>query len=134
VPKAVEKSHFAAQSVKSPGCDICLLRAGLVTAAEQWQWSSARAHLGGGPDPLLEMGPWQERCSSEPWRQYLRDGQAPGEVESLRQYTHTGPPLGSAEFIAGLEQSSARLLAARKGGRPKKRWPETRQLALEAMA
>jgi hypothetical protein len=41
-------------------------------------------------------------------------------VATLGHYTHTGRPLGSQEFVADLEHSTLRTLAARKAGRPKK--------------
>jgi hypothetical protein len=34
--------------------------------------------------------------------------------------THTGRPLGTADFVTALERSTLRLLAPQKGGRPKK--------------
>ena len=48
----------------------------------------------------------------------------PGESESkmvvIRRYTHTGRPLGGAEFVRALERESKRLLALQERG-PKKR-------------
>ena len=35
----------------------------------------------------------------------------------MRSAERTGRPLGGAEFVAGLEQSSGRVLARRKPGR-----------------
>ena len=47
------------------------------------------------------------------WRSYLAAGESSAEVAALRQFTHTGRPLGSTAFVAGLEQSTLRLLAPR---------------------
>jgi putative transposase len=111
------------------------VRAGLVMAAEQWRWSSAQSHVGGhGPDPWLEMDLWNRRWTAAEWREYLRDGESQVEIRALRQYTHTGRPLGSPEFVATLEESTARPLAARKGGRPKKPQTSSHQLALKVIA
>ena len=49
------------------------------------------------------------------------------EVATLRQYTHTGRPLGSETFVADLEHSTLRALIPRKAGRPKKRVQDARQ-------
>ncbi|MFZ0481276.1 MAG: transposase [Terriglobales bacterium] len=97
------------------------VRAGMVSVAEQWRWSSASAHcIAGGSDRLLEMGRWQNRWTVAEWREYLGAAVEQDDVRALRQCTHTGRPLGSAEFVAALEQATLRPLAARKGGRPKK--------------
>jgi len=55
-------------------------------------------------------------------------------VVALRQSTYTGRPLGTPEFIAALERSTLRLLAPRKGGRPKKGPPDSRQTNLSLIA
>ena len=84
--------------------------------------------------PWLELDAWRKRWTPTEWQQYLLDGESQVEIRSLRQYTHTGRPLDSGEFIASLEQSTARPLAARKGGRPKKPTVDSRQLALKVIA
>jgi putative transposase len=38
------------------------VRAGLAARAEDWRWSSARAHLEGRDDGLVSVGPLVERC------------------------------------------------------------------------
>ena len=110
------------------------VRAGLVVTAEQWRWSSTRAHFAGCGDALLDMSAWQKRWSPDEWRRYLSNGEAPAEIESLRQYTHTGRPLGSAEFVADLERSTSRPLAARKGGRPRKLPTDPGSIVSESVA
>jgi putative transposase len=104
------------------------VRAGMVAAAELWRWSSAAAHCGAAsPDPMLEMERWRNRWTVREWGQFLADGQAAADESALRQSTHTGRPLGSAEFVAALEQLTLRPLAPRKGGRPKKPAMDSRQ-------
>jgi len=49
--------------------------------------------------------------------EYLAEGEAEGEVAALRESTHTGRPLGTAEFVHSLEQAMQRRLARQKGGR-----------------
>jgi putative transposase len=103
------------------------VRAAMVTVAEQWPWSSAAAHCGAGaPNDLLEMDRWRKRWTTAEWREHLAAGELPSDLTALRQYTHTGRPLGSAEFVAGLEHSTSRPLIPRKPGRPKKPLPNSR--------
>jgi putative transposase len=103
------------------------VRAAMVTAAEQWPWSSAVAHCGvDAPDALLEMERWRKRWTPAEWCAYVEGGDAPAEVTALRQYTHTGRPLGSTEFVEALEHSTLRSLIPRKAGRPKKPSPDSK--------
>jgi hypothetical protein len=68
------------------------------------------------------------------WQAYLADGASAGECAQLRRCTYTGRPLGSPEFVADLERSTLRLLAPRKGGRPKKPSADTDQRSLNFVA
>jgi hypothetical protein len=80
------------------------VRAGLVTAPQEWNWSSAAAHCGAATsDALLEMEPWRNRWNVSEWREYLAAGESEADLATLRQCTHTGRPLGSLEFIEALE-------------------------------
>jgi putative transposase len=92
-------------------------RAGMVPEAREWPWSSARAHCGIGA-PAAEMERWRERWTAMEWGKYLADRESANENAALRQFTHTGRPLGSEEFVSTLEQVTLRSLAARKAGRP----------------
>ncbi len=111
------------------------VRAGMADAAAQWRWSSAAAHCGASfIDPLLEMELWRKRWTAAEWRSYLAAGESPVEVAALRQFTHTGRPLGSAAFVAELEQSTLRLLTPRKRGRRQKLTPDPDQQPIEFVA
>lgn len=97
------------------------VRARLVETAEQWIWSSAAVHLGSrAADSYLEMSPWERRWTSAEWKEFLGAMESTSEVDEIRRSTHTGRPLGSAEFVTGLEQSMLRPLAPHKAGRHKK--------------
>jgi putative transposase len=101
------------------------VRAAMVAAAEQWRWSSAPAHCGAGAsDGVLEMERWRQRWTIAEWREHLAAAESPADATTLRQYTHTGRPLGSAEFVAALEHSTLRALLPRKPGRPRKPLPD----------
>jgi len=111
------------------------VRTRMVEAAEQWKWSSAAAHCGRqNPDELLEMDRWRKRWTEAEWQEFLADGESAAEVSALRRSTHTGRPLGSAEFVAELEEQMLRPLAPRKGGRPKKPVADSRQLQFTSVA
>jgi putative transposase len=97
------------------------VRAGMVEIAESWMWSSAAAHCGTAePDTCLSMESWRKVWSCKSWKEFLSVGQTNSQLAAIRQCTHTGRPLGSAEFIEQLERATSRQLAPRKGGRPAK--------------
>jgi putative transposase len=110
------------------------VRAGLVVAAQQWKWSSAAAHCGADTDAMLDMVRWRRRWTVPEWRIYLTAEESPIDLTALRQCTHTGRPLGTPDFVADLEKSTLRLLAPRKGGRPKKVSADSRQHNLPLVA
>jgi len=110
------------------------VRAGMVTTADEWPWSSAGAHCGlAGFNPMLEMERWRRRWTAEEWRAFLAAAGSEEEVAMLRRATHTGRPLGKPEFVAALEEQTMRPLAPRKGGRPAK-VRDDRQLSLDSVA
>jgi putative transposase len=90
------------------------LRAGLVQAAEDWKWSSARAHLAGvcGDDQgWLDFVDWRKRFDADSWKRMLELGLTDGlMIERLRQATRDGHPLGSEDFLERLEHESGRSL------------------------
>ena len=107
----------------------------MVEKPEHWAWSSAAAHCGvDGADADLEMQRWRKRWSVSEWQSFLAEAESPVALDRLRQFTHTGRPLGTAEFVTELEASMFRPLAARKRGRPKAVAPEGRQLRLISVA
>jgi putative transposase len=92
------------------------VRAGLVTFAEQYPWSSARAHLAGRDDRLVRVEPLLSRVPD--WRGFLGEATASEAAVDLRRHQSTGRPLGSEEFIQQIEVRTGRLLRPLKGGRP----------------
>ena len=95
------------------------VRAGLVESPEEWAWSSARAHLAGVDDELVDAGALLEMAHSG-WRDFLSLPTLTADEERIRQHERTGRPLGSKVFITGLEASLGRRLRPHKGGRPRK--------------
>ncbi len=94
------------------------VRAKLAARAEDWPWSSARAHLAGRDDGVVNVAPLLER---EPdWANFLAGGLDPGVHAAIQSAERTGRPLGDNAFTARLERSLGRTLARQKPGRKRK--------------
>lgn len=107
------------------------VRAGLVAEARSWMWSSAAFHCGEQPtDGLIQLDPWRRCWSGKSWSQYLQAGENESEQTALRRCTFSGRPLGSAEFVGRLEQTTGRRLALRKPATPQPLAPDERQREL----
>ncbi|MFN0194912.1 MAG: transposase [Aestuariivirga sp.] len=94
------------------------VRARLVDRAEDWPWSSVRAHLGLGDDGLTDAAPALDRV---PRFRDLLDGPAdPPHFACLRQAEVIGRPLGDRDFVLALEGKLGRkLLPEKRGPKPK---------------
>ncbi len=96
------------------------LRAGLVKKAEDYPWSSARAHVLGIKDDVLSGDNWLDEEELRSYREFLR--QEDEEINaSIRRATSTGRPFGSEGFIKKLENMLGRDISPKKGGRPKRK-------------
>jgi putative transposase len=95
------------------------VRAGVVTKAEGYQWSSAPAHVLGRNDPVLSEGCYLVEEIKD-WASYLRQQEETLLVEAIRKNTRTGRPCGGNEFIVKLEKLLGRRLSALPWGRPRK--------------
>ncbi len=95
------------------------VRAGLVARAEDFEWSSARAHVRKEPHPLLSPCPLEAKIPN--WSAYLGQNDRPEDVNELLQHERTGRPVGGEDFIKRLEALTGRVLAPRKRG-PKKKF------------
>ena len=95
------------------------VRAGLVERPEDWQWSSARAHLGIGDDGITARRPLLDRVAD--WRGFLDGGLDATTLETIRRHARTGRPLGVESFLEGRERSLGRRVRPRPRGRPKRR-------------
>jgi len=94
------------------------VRAKLATSAEQWRWSSARAHLSKRDDGLTKVSPLLAMVSD--WRAFLNSAMREEELRDLRKHESTGRPIGRATFLDHLESLTGRKLKPQKGGRPSK--------------
>ena len=99
------------------------VRARLVERAEEWRWSSVRAHLAGEDDDVVRVAPALERVGD--FATFL--GEEFDEALSyaaLRQAESVGRPIGSREWLAEMEERTGRALAPGKRG-PKPRTAAT---------
>jgi putative transposase len=94
--------------------------AGFCDKAQQWRWSSARAHIDERDDPLVRVKPMLDRVND--WHAYLAGSEAaPAEEKPIQKHTRTGRPLGSRSFVSELERLTDRPLAPRRPGPVAKR-------------
>ena len=91
------------------------VRARLAPRADQWPWSSARAHMAGRDDGLVTVAPMLGQVPD--WSGFLSQGLRDDEHAAIQSGERTGRPLGSAAFVAGLEHRLGRTLARQKPGR-----------------
>lgn len=91
------------------------VRARLVGRAEDWPWSSVRAHLAGADDGLVKVAPVLERYPD--FATLLAEGADDDNAwRALRQSETSGRPVGGAAWIAMLEARTGRRLAPQKRG------------------
>ena len=89
--------------------------AGLCGHPEEWEWSSASAHIKGEDDELVLVKPMLDRIDD--WGKYLSFADSSSHVEQIKQHTRTGRPLGSMEFIRKLETIAGIDLSLKTPGR-----------------
>lgn len=89
--------------------------AGLCIDPEDWNWSSASAHLTGEDDALVRVRPMLDRVDR--WSDYLADAGSSNEGELIEMHARTGRPLGSIDFVRRLEIITGEDLAPKRPGR-----------------
>ena len=98
------------------------VRANMVQHPESYPWSSAKAHLFGKDDELVKVAPLLDQVSD--WQSFLSQGDEESALLKLQQHERTGRPLGSENFLVGLEKSLGRTLRRKKPG-PKSKSKDT---------
>ena len=95
------------------------VRARLTERAEDWPWSSARAHIAGKSDAFVDIAPALERVGDfaaflgEPFDEAL-------SYAALRKAESVGRPVGSKEWLADMEARTGLTLApGKRGPKPK---------------
>ena len=107
------------------------VRARLVSEAELWAWSSAASHCTANErDEFLTLDAWGRHWTAGTWREYLAEGELESKLAVIRQRTHTGRPLGNAEFVQDLEKATQRQLTLQKRGPREKIVTDRRQSEL----
>jgi len=91
------------------------VRASLCDHPEQWEWSSASAHLAGRDDLLVSSAPMLKRFPN--WPRYLAGLPGCNREDSIRRHSRTGRPAGDEVFIRRLEDMTGRKLRPAKPGR-----------------
>ena len=94
------------------------VRAKLANDASRWAWSSAKAHLSGRDDCLVQVGPMLALVHD--WRDLLNSAIPEEQLRNLRSHMLTGRPLGDEAFVNRLENLAGRVLRAGKRGRKPK--------------
>jgi putative transposase len=95
------------------------VRSHTVRQAWEYQWSSARHHVAGEADVLLNEPDWLvAELRRRKYRSYLKD-ESEELAWEIRRTTATGRPLGSSAFLAALESSLDRALGVGRRGRPR---------------
>jgi putative transposase len=112
---AMDERHLIAAARYVPMNPV---RAGLVARAEDWPWSSARAHLAGRDDGVVTVQPLLDRIPD--FAGLLRADEDAAAVTAIRRSRTTGRPVGAGDWLKALEAATNRRLApAKRGPKPR---------------
>jgi putative transposase len=92
------------------------VRSMLVKNAEDYPWSSAKAHITGSYDKVLSDFYLLKEIND--WLSYLQKKETQEEQMLIKKYAKSGLPLGSKSFILQAETITGRKLRKNKPGRP----------------
>jgi len=95
------------------------VRAGIAKKAEDYRFSSAKAHLLGEADATLK-GPLFDKGELREYKRFMRGEENEGSLGEIRRQTRLGKPLGDESFLKTLSKRLNRSLIFRPKGRPKK--------------
>jgi putative transposase len=90
------------------------VRAGITKFAWDYPWSSARAHVFGQEDLLIEGNFLTTELNN--WQSFLAETDKISDAYALRSLSNSGRPLGDKNFIEQLELITGRTLHKRKPG------------------
>lgn len=90
------------------------VRARLVERAQDWRWSSTRAHLRGRDDGITALRPIRDRFAD--FADLLATDDDAERVARLRAAESIGRPLGDDRFVARIERLTKRRLKPGKRG------------------
>jgi putative transposase len=92
------------------------VRARLVSRAQDWAWSSVKAHLAGEDDELVRVAPVLDRYGVFADFLGVDSGDGDEAWRRLRMSETSGRPLGSEAWLGSLETRTGRTLKPRKRG------------------
>ncbi len=90
------------------------VRANLVANPEDFQWCSARHHLGLRDDPVMRNSPLKEMVDN--WQSFLAQDEDEKLNRKIRLAGRRGHPLGSKQFVDDLEKQTSRILRPQSPG------------------
>ena len=98
------------------------VRAGMVRRAEDYRWSSARAHCQQTGDYVLtKVAAWRSLLASiADWSKWIAEPDEPEPLAVLRTHIDRGLPCGTEEFVRSLEVQAGQMLRPTSVGRPRK--------------
>lgn len=94
------------------------VRAGMVSDAAEYRWSSAACHCGLRLDPIIAGDPTWSGALDE-WTRLLRENLDDETLNNIRSCTNNGKPCGDESFIAKLSSLLGHSIERRPRGRPK---------------
>ena len=94
------------------------VRAGLVKRAEDYEFSSAKAHVFKKKDMLLSDNFVIEEIKD--WKVFLSGEDKEQDIKLFKKHARIGRPLGQEGFIEELEKMTGRILKPQKPGRKRK--------------
>ncbi|MGW1421933.1 transposase [Bradyrhizobium manausense] len=93
------------------------VRARLVQRAQDWRWSSTRAHLRGKDDGVTALAPIRNRFPE--FSDLLATEPEADLFDALRSAESIGRPLGDNRFLARIERQTGRVFKpAKRGPKP----------------
>lgn len=93
------------------------VRAKIVKKAEEWKWSSAKAHL--HKEKInLALGDIGDHKDIPDWDQYLTEKQDDKIIKKIKSNTLTGRPSGNDSFVSKIENMFGKRLRPLPEGRP----------------
>lgn len=102
------------------------VRAAIVTAAEDYPWSSVHASLGVIHDPMLTLHPVYLAMAADPaqrgtfYREWLQQGMGEEDLTAIRSHLQQERALGNPRFQAMVAKTLNRPVSVRSRGRPRK--------------
>lgn len=94
------------------------VKAEMVSAAHDYRWSSAKAHIAGEEDLLVKTAPLLKYVPN--WRLFLEGEEKENVGELIHQHERTGRPLGGVTFFDRLQAITGIDMKPKKPGRKKK--------------